>query len=360
MRSLSASIRCAWVEQELDDHPSYLDLPLQFVSFGDHPKLRYYAGGVVLCGLFVLLWEVASLLCFNLLQGRLHRNVESMLGIGSLLWQGYLVPNVVQDAVIVFWHAGGVAVAATAVVVLFVVGYSVAKWLWVLLPAPYAAHAPPIIFSHSKNGRTVKRKYSTGNAASQAWLRFFGPMFDGTVDPGRMICRVVVMEEVAVGVLLSILAGIKPEHDESCRYTAGSMLVVSVLHFLYLIAVRPYRTRLDAMFASINAFLMFAQGALAVIITVEGVREGPLLTGFGALGLSQLLLLFLQFIVGGFYFQMLQSRRRILQPESDSVSRIMVGEVVPHDGPNLESPLLMAPQGVVESNPLANSNLLHL
>jgi hypothetical protein len=362
MRSLQASIRCAWVEKELDDRPSYLDLPLQFLSIGDHPKLRYFAGGVVLCGLFVLLWELMSLLCFKILQGgRVHRKVESMLGIGSLLWQGYLVPNVAQAAVIVCWHSGGLsALSASAMAFLAVVGYSVAKWLWLLLPSQFTAHFPTITVSRSNDGQTVKVDYSAGSAASESWLRFFGPMFEDTVDPGRMICRVVVMEEVAVGVVLSILAGIKPEDDESCRYTAASMLAVTVLHFLYLLVFRPYRTKLDAMFANINAFLMFCQGSFAVIITVEGLGEGPLLTSFGTLGLLQLLLPVLQLIVGGFYSQILKRRRRRLEPEYDStesggVPSIGIGEIEDRTDPNhLEAALLKAPQSAVESNPLAN------
>ncbi len=359
MRSLASSIRCAWVERELED-PSYFDLPLQFVAIGDHPKLKYYAGGLVLCGLFMLSWELVSLLCFNLLQGRLNRKVESMLGIGSLLQQGYLMPNVAQAAVIVCWHAGGgVAVFASAVVVLLVIGYSVCKWLWVLLPAQFSAHVPPFSVSHSKNGTTVKIDYSGGSAASQAWLRFFGPMFDGTVAPRRMTCRVLVMEEVTAGVLLSILGGIKPEDDESCRYTAASMLVVTVLHLLYLLIIRPYRTKLDAVFANINAFFMFCQGAFAVIITVQGLTDGPLVTCFATLGLLQLLLLFLQLIVGGFYTYMLKSRRRILEPEVDPPERGILSRIVLREADGgrettaLDSPLLQAPQSVaIESNPL--------
>jgi hypothetical protein len=350
MRAMASSVQCGWVEHELDERPSYLDLPLQFVSVGNS-ELGYYAGGVVLCGLFVLLWELMSLLCFKLLQGRLQHKFESVLGFGSMLWQGYLVLNVIQATVIVWLHAdagGWAAILASTVVILAVVGYSVAKWLWLLLPSQFTAHFPTISISHSKDGRTLKIEYSTGSAASESWLRFFGPMFEDTVDPGRMICRAVVMEELAVGVVLSILAGIKPEHDESCRSTAALMFAVTVVHLLYLLVFRPYRTKLDAMFANINAFLMFCQGALAVVITVKGLGEGPLVTCFGIFGLSQLFLPVLQLIVGGLLTQVRNASRRSalqLKPEVDAAgaegeSDMNEREVEDGTDTNLESALL--------------------
>jgi hypothetical protein len=346
MRALASSIQCGWVDHELDERPSYLDLPLQFVSVGDS-ELRYYGGGVVLCGLFVLLWELVSLLCFKKLQGRLHLKAESVLGFGSILWQGYLVLNVVQVTVIVWLHAdagGWAAVFASTVVLLAVFGYSVAKWLWLLLPSQFTAHFPTISISHSKDG-TLKIEYSTGSAASDSWLRFFGPMFEDTVDPGRMICRVVVMEEVMTGVLLSVLAGVKPEHHESCRSTAALMFAVTVVHLLYLLVFRPYRTKLDALFANINAFLMFCQGALAVIITVKGLAEGPLVTCFGIFGLLQLLLPVLQLMAGALYSRIRQSRRRAAEPEVDTAESEKLSSITVREGEdgtdtNLESSLL--------------------
>jgi hypothetical protein len=101
---------------------------------------------------------------------------------------------------------------------------------------------------------------------------------------------------------------------------------------------------------------MFGQSVFAVIITVQGAVQGPLLVCFDSIGLSQLLLLFLQLVIGGFYSQFRKSRRRILQLGVDA-ARMVEGEVV--DGQrdtNLESGLLTnVPQSVVESNPLVSS-----
>ncbi len=226
MRALANSIRCAWVEQDLDDRPSYLDLPLQFLPIGDHPKLRFYAGGVVLCGTFILLWELMSLLCYKFLVGRLHRHIESFLGIASILWIGYLLPNIAQASVIVLWHATGTAeVGSTALIFGTTLGSSLIKWLWALLPSQFVRNAPPFRANRSEDGRTVKIVFATDSVSVSvvSWLRYFGPLIDGTVDPGRSICRVVVVEEITVGILLGVLAGIKPESSDSCRYTSGAM-----------------------------------------------------------------------------------------------------------------------------------------
>jgi hypothetical protein len=369
MRSLTSAIRCAWVEEELDDRPSYLDLPLQFLSIGDHPKLRNYAGGVVLCGLFVLVWELGSLVCYKMLRGVLHRRIESVLGIGSLLWQGYLVPNIVQAGVMVCWVSGtGAALYASAAVVIIVVGVSAFRWVWVLLPSQFAAHAPPFLIRRTDdvNG-TIKVEFAPDAPAEpQSWLRYFGPMFDGTKDPGRVATRVVVAEEVLMGVLLSMLVGIKPQSEDSCQYTAGSMLGLTGLHVAYLLVFRPHRTKLDAAFANLNALLMLSQGVLAVIITVEGLADGPLVTGFGYVSLGLLLLLVMQFLVAGFYSSMLKARRRVLQTQAKEVTseefhgsagqdRMMMAlrtsEVGGPEEP-LVLPLLIAPTATVELNPL--------
>ncbi len=70
---------------------------------------------------------------------------------------------------------------------------SASKWLWVLLPSQFAAHAPPFTIRRTNDGNgTVKVESALdASADSHTWLRYFDPMFDGTRDPGRLVTRVV-------------------------------------------------------------------------------------------------------------------------------------------------------------------------
>lgn len=370
MRAMAESIRCAWVEEDIDDQPSYLDLPLHFAPIGDHQQLKYYAGGVVLTGSFVLLWDLVMLVCYKYFpKGSLHRRIESMLGTGSVLWQGYLVPNVTQATMLVCWHSGrGAAVFASGGIAAVLVGYSTYKWLRVLFAPQFSAQVSSNSIKSDAGQAQAVRAVLVEESFSEAWLRFLGPMVTGTVNPHRLLCRGVVAEEVLVGVLLSLLAGIRPEQDRSCRYTASCMLGVTALHVLYLLGIRPYRSRLDTAFANLNAILLVTQAILAVIITVTGATEGLLLTGFGFLGMALLILTVVQFVVDGLHSRIVRLKRRILQIHHDGVT--IVSEANSSTGSDsggsmklrltesslrvLETPFLIAsPERAVKTNPLA-------
>jgi hypothetical protein len=96
----------------------------------------------------------------------------------------------------------------------------------------------------------------------EAWFA----LFEATRNVDNRWARNYFFVELLLTGLMAALAGIRPP-QEHCRTIAGMVTLISVLQLGFLVAVRPYRTRLDTVFTIFFGAVQVALGVLCILAT---------------------------------------------------------------------------------------------
>lgn len=273
MSSIARVLDCSF--NDADSEPSYLDLPLQ-MQLGNGPFAAYAGSSLASC-MTLLVIPFGILLAVAFL-GRHHggtflqlvRKVqERIVSNFCFMSLGYIGPNILYAFVLVASHSGAPkeigAVATSSVVVFCLLGLLVSvviwkfsSWFHSIDPATESACAtkPPLPVSQLR----------FENASPQSMLmESFGTVFDAARSAAPVV-RSYFLEELLVSILLQCLSGVRPT-GSSCGHITTSMTIVSAVHVLYLVAVRPYAAHLEFLFALLTALLILALSAGALCLS---------------------------------------------------------------------------------------------
>ena len=97
--------------------------------------------------------------------------------------------------------------------------------------------------------------------SSSAYVETFGGLVDGCRDPAPYIVRLCFLEDVGASLLLSFLSGVSLS-TARCEWVALAMLVVSALHLLYVVCVRPLHSAIESV---LNCSLCGVQVLMAAL-----------------------------------------------------------------------------------------------
>ena len=337
---------CAYVEDDIA--PSYFEAPLQFAWYvGDLREVPSGAAGAAVVEGFArrngagLLSGVAIALVAGAWWALFHRGVpppqdssanndgpindsyrrtRHWLSVTLAVLLAFLLPNMITSLVLAVGNAkallpGGsgaaatVGIAAGALVagvvplclVVFVLMTSFERHCTVEgESAPHEPVTGPSSFS-SRSSLTFSDADATVPFAAH-----FLPFFDAARAPLALpSTRVYFVEDVAVAVALGGLAGARPGGG-GCLPVAVLALVFSLAHAAYVGFVRPFRTRLESVFAAALAAAQLASATIAAVSAAEArgttlwqrrVLADKWVAYLGWLYVAQLLLLFAQPVV---------------------------------------------------------------
>ena len=258
MGALMRSIECSYTSGELDS-PSLVELPLQTSLGSQGGSLGAHAGSAVLTS--VMLVVLPQLVC-----SAVHV-LLSTGGVGSfpalrslqqvivsrycLLSIAYITPNVLMSTVVVVGRgasSGAVVAVLCASIVPLLVG-CIAGLRGLSLDVDVV--------------QLGGGKWALQNRPScSAYVETFGGIVDGCRDPTPYIVRVCFLEDVAASLVLSFLSGVSLSSVGGCEWVAVAMLVVSGFHLLYLVCIRPLRSRIES---AMNSALCAVQVVMATL-----------------------------------------------------------------------------------------------
>jgi hypothetical protein len=96
------------------------------------------------------------------------------------------------------------------------------------------------------------------------YAEMFATFFDAARAPlSSKPTRYYFFEEVLFGVLTAVIGGVAPQSPSTCKATAYVLVAVAVLHLGYVTVLRPYDSKIDTVFSTLNALGVAAVGVIA-------------------------------------------------------------------------------------------------
>ena len=120
----------------------------------------------------------------------------------------------------------------------------------------------------------------------------FSPLYDAARCAPLLRYRLYFFEELLVTTLLMLCDGIRPR-EGNCGYMAVAVASVTVFHFIFLIAVRPYECEVELGCSLLSAAVLVGIGVLAVVATL-GTATPAVLDALGYLVLVESVVVFVQ------------------------------------------------------------------
>ena len=282
MGALLRSIECTFAS-ELSS-PSIVELPLQSSIGSCSEAVSSQAGSALLTSavlvvLPLLVCAAAHAVlssCGACERPTLRWLQSSVVSRYCSMSMAFFAPNVVMSTVVVVGHcasAGAVVAAVCAAVVPLLVGCVAAQ----------RALAMDVEVVPLYNGKWGLRN----RPSSRAFAETFGALVDGCRDPMRRVVRVCFLEDAAASLVLSLLSGVSLS-TARCEWVALAMLFVSALHLLYVVWVRPLRSKIES---ALNCTLCAVQVLMAAlclaIVSGADNRDGIVMSVLGTLAVIQ-------------------------------------------------------------------------
>ena len=283
MGALMRSVECAFASGELDP-PSLVELPLQWSIESQGGSVGSHAGSAlltsaVLVALPLLMCAVVHAIlssCGVSERPMLRALQRSVLSRYCLLSMAFFAPNVLMSSVVVVGRgasSGAVVVAIFAAIVPLVLG----------CVAGQRALAMDVEVVPLCGGRWELRN----RPSSPAYVETFGGLVEGCRDPTPYIVRVCFLEDAAASLVLSLLSGVSLS-TARCEWVALAMLVVSALHLLYVVSVRPLRSALEsAMNCSLCGVQVLMAALCLAIASGADNSGGVLMSVLGVVAFAQ-------------------------------------------------------------------------
>ena len=257
MGALMRSVECAFASGDLAP-PSLVELPLQWSIESQGGSVGSHAGSALLTSAVLV---VLPLLICALVHATLSscgvsersglRSLQcSVLSRYCLLSMAFFAPNVLMSSVVVVGRgasSGAVVAAIFAAIVPLLLG----------CVAGQRALAMDVEVVPLCGGKWELRN----RPSSRAYVETFGGLVSGCRDPTPYIVRVCFLEDAAASLVLSLLSGVSLS-TARCEWVALGMLVVSALHLLYVVCVRPLRSALES---AMNCCLCGVQVLMAAL-----------------------------------------------------------------------------------------------
>lgn len=257
---------------EVEQRPAYLELPLQ-APVGSGPR-RFYAGSALIASCCVFAARMASIIAFLKFPAASFPKLLKGTAVIAAVLETYLAPNAVGAAASAIANGSTVeefvAAAASIALALASVGSAVAfiNITRATLVPPTAAtmeSASSSSTSSSTNSpsaiATIKR---AGGSIAMSWgLLTDGarhPNGDPSIPPTRLCLNYYAVEQLT-SCVVAVIAGVEPQSH--CETFSLLMIVTLIPYLAYLVAVRPYRTRLDMGFSLLLGVLQLALGVLS-------------------------------------------------------------------------------------------------
>ena len=241
MGALMRSVECTFTSGELDP-PSLVELPLQWSIESQGGSVGSHAGSALLTSAVLVVLPLlmcafvhAILSSCGVSEQLMLRSLQcSVLSRYCLLSMAFFAPNVLMSSVIVVGRgasSGAVVAAICAAIVPLLLG----------CVAGQRALAMDVEVVPLCGGKWELRN----RPSSRAYVETFGGLVSGCRDPTPYIVRVCFLEDAAASLVLSFLSGVSLS-TARCERVALAMLVVSALHLLYVVCVRPLRSALES------------------------------------------------------------------------------------------------------------------
>ena len=238
MGALMRSVECAFASGELDS-PSLVELPLQWSMESQGGSVGSHAGSALLTSAVLVVLPLlmcafvhAILSSCGVSERPMLRSLQcSVLSRYCLLSMAFFAPNVLMSSVVVVGRgasSGAVEAAICAAIVPLLLG----------CVAGQRALAMDVEVVPLCGGKWELRN----RPSSPAYVETFGGLVSGCRDPTPYIVRVCFLEDAAASLVLSLLSGVSLS-TARCEWVALAMLVVCALHLLYVVCVRPLRSR---------------------------------------------------------------------------------------------------------------------
>ena len=241
MGALMRSVECAFASGELAP-PSLVELPLQWSIESQGGSVGSHAGSALLTSAVLVVLPLlmcaivhAILSSCGVSERPVLRSLQcSVLSRYCLLSMAFFAPNVLMSSVVVVGRgasSGAVVAAICAAIVPLLLG----------CVAGQRALAMDVEVVPLCGGKWELRN----RPSSHAYAETFGGLVEGCRDPTPYIVRVCFLEDAAASLVLSLLSGVSLS-TARCEWVALAMLVVSALHLLYVVCVRPLRSALES------------------------------------------------------------------------------------------------------------------
>ena len=257
MGALMRSVECAFASGDLDP-PSLVELPLQWSMESQGGSVGSHAGSALLTSAVLVVLPLlmcafvhAILSSCGVSERPMLRSLQcSVLSRYCLLSMAFFAPNVLMSSVVVVGRgasSGAVVAAIFAAIVPLLLG----------CVAGQRALAMDVEVVPLCGGKWELRN----RPSSRAYVETFGGLVSGCRDPTPYIMRVCFLEDAAASLVLSLLSGVSLS-TARCEWVALAMLVVSALHLLYVVSVRPLRSALES---AMNCCLCGVQVLMAAL-----------------------------------------------------------------------------------------------
>ena len=92
----------------------------------------------------------------------------------------------------------------------------------------------------------------------------FQPFMDGAADFARYTSLLFFFEDLGFAALEGFLGGIVPQVTAHCTAVSVGLILLALLHGIYIVAARPFDSRVDTGFALANAALVATVGLSSV------------------------------------------------------------------------------------------------
>ena len=339
MGALMRSVECAFASGEVDP-PSDVELPLQWSIESQSGSLGTHAGSALLTSaLLVVLPLLLCALVHAILSScgaserPILRSLQcNVLSQYCLLSMAFFPPNVLMSAVVVVGRG-----ASSGAVVAAMCGATVPLLLGCV--AGQRALAMDVEVVPLCGGKWGLRN----RPSSSAYVETFGCLVSGCRDPEPLIVRACFLEDAVASLVLSFLSGVSLS-TARCEWVALAMLAVSALHLLYVVCVRPLRSRVESAMNCGLCAVQVVMAALCLAIASGADSSGGLLMSvLGVVAVVQNASFFAQAAILAACAWVSESRKRhALTCDGSSVGDAMMPEADHHSLLAAPDPL-MAP-----------------
>jgi len=118
-------------------------------------------------------------------------------------------------------------------------------------------------------GKPRYRDVTAGRpSGAPSFVHCFGPVFDAAKDARVLEQRVYYLVDVGVTVVSAVVVGLSPSPGAGCVAAGVVLVLVALVGLAYVTVIRPYRTRLDQLFA-----VGIAVGQVCLVLALLGSQR---------------------------------------------------------------------------------------
>ena len=190
----------------------------------------------------------------------------------------------------------------------------------------------------------------------------FSPLYDAARCPRLLRYRLYFFEELLVTTLFMFCDGIRPR-EGNCGYVALTIAAVTLLHFIFLIAMRPYESKLELASSLLSAVVLVGISVLATIATL-GTATPAVMNTLGYLVLAESVVVFVQVGALALYAYVVGQKKKLREHQARVHNSSTAGRAAQNnddDDPNAVALLAVPATTTVSSaavSPSAASNPL--